>query len=170
MIRGTKPIPSALKMIRGNPGHRPINPNEFKPTSGPPACPRHLTADARKEWRRLLKEFSAAGLLTGVDRGMLAMMCTAWGDHVKARRMMEEAGQPGGKGLGGNGEFVESPNGYPMQSPWMAVSNKSLELYCKLAVEFGMSPSSRTRVQQAPVLPGKTAAKDQKTGWGQFGS
>jgi len=163
MTPGTKPIPSALKLVHGNPGHRPINPNEFKPLSGAPKCPRHVTGEARREWIRLVKEFAAVGLLTGVDRGMLAMMCTAWGDHVKARDMMAKAEQQGGSGM-----FVKSPNNYPMQSPWMAVSNKSLELYCRLAVEFGMSPSSRTRVQNAPVMPATAQAVTRESGWKQF--
>lgn len=159
---GTKPVPTALKIIRGNPGRRPLTQNEFKPVSGPPKCPRHVTGEARKEWDRLSKEFAAVGLLTGVDRGMLAMMCTAWGDHVEAREAMAQAKEQLGTGM-----FVKSPNDYPMQSPWMAVSNKSLEIYHKLAVEFGMSPSSRTRVQTAPPAKNESVKKD--SGWKQFG-
>ena len=96
MIRGKKPVPTVLKVIHGNPGHRPLNQNEFKPTSGPPKCPRHLTGEARVEWNRLLNEFAAVGLVTGVDRGLLAMMCAAWGDHVAARKAMAEAAKQKG--------------------------------------------------------------------------
>jgi phage terminase small subunit len=91
------------------------------------------------------------------------MMCAAWGDHVAARKAMAEAAKQVGTGM-----FVKSPNDYPMQSPWMAVSNKSIELYCRLALEFGMSPSARARVSAAPVMPpAGTASKE--SGWKQFG-
>jgi len=50
----------------------------------------------------------------------------------------------------GTGLFVKSPNGYPIQSPWVSVSNKSMELYRGYLAEFGLSPAARSR-----VLPGE---------------
>jgi len=111
-----------------------------------------------------MREFGAVGLVTAIDRGTLTLMCEAWGDHMEAREMIAKA-----KAQGGSGMFVKSPNGYPMQSPWLAVSNKTYELYCKLAIEFGMTPSSRTRVQNSPVMPAAADSVKKEGGWKQFG-
>lgn len=160
MPRGRKPQPTALKLIRGFPGHHPRKENEYAPEPATPDCPDHLIGEAKKEWDRLTKEFAAVGLLSHVDRGLLALLCTAWGDHVEARRKMAEHATDDETGI-----FRISPNGFLVQSAWMAVSNKSLELYTKLAVEFGMSPSSRTRVAGGKPKP----AEPKEKGWGQFG-
>ncbi len=48
------------------------------------------------------------------------------------------------------GVMVKSPNGFPMQSPFLAVANKAMEQMRALLAEFGMSPSSRTRVHATP--------------------
>ena len=38
------------------------------------------------------------------------------------------------------GTMVKSPNGYPMQSPYVAVANKQVEIMGRIAAEFGMTP------------------------------
>lgn len=38
-MRGRKPKPTHLKLLEGNPGHRPINGAEPKPNPGLPTCP-----------------------------------------------------------------------------------------------------------------------------------
>ena len=53
--RGRKPTPTAIKELEGNPGHRPLNKHEPKPMKKAPACPKSLSTEAKKEWRRLCK-------------------------------------------------------------------------------------------------------------------
>ena len=36
--------------------------------------------------------------------------------------------------------MVKSPNGYPMQSPYVAVANKQVDIMVRIAAEFGMTP------------------------------
>ena len=38
------------------------------------------------------------------------------------------------------GTMVKSPNGYPMQSPYVAVANKQVDIMVRIAAEFGMTP------------------------------
>ena len=40
------------------------------------------------------------------------------------------------------GTMVKSPNGHPMQSPYVAVANKQVDIMVRIAAEFGMTPSS----------------------------
>jgi P27 family predicted phage terminase small subunit len=132
---GRKPKPTYLKVLEGNPGHRPLNKDEPKPAPVRPACPRHLSDEAKKEWRRIVPELEIVGLITRIDRAALAMYCEAWGRWLEAEEALRKYGV-----------MVKSPSGFPMQSPYLAVANKAMEQMRGLLTEFGMSPASRTRI------------------------
>ena len=138
--QGRKPVPTALKVLRGNPGKRPLNDGEPLPERHLPPPPRHLSAAARREWKRLGQELLILGLVTTIDTGALAMYCQAWGRWLEAEEALRKYGV-----------MVKSPNGLPMQSPYLAVANKAMEQMRSLLAEFGMSPASRTRVRVEPV-------------------
>ena len=61
--RGRKPKPTALKVLEGNPGGRPLNLNEPKPVKKAPRCPSWLEDEAKKEWKRMGKVLEQLGLL-----------------------------------------------------------------------------------------------------------
>ena len=46
--RGRKPKPTAIKELEGNPGGRPLNPNEPRPDKKAPRCPSWLEEEAKK--------------------------------------------------------------------------------------------------------------------------
>jgi P27 family predicted phage terminase small subunit len=100
-----------------------------------PTCPRHLSDEAKKEWRRIVPELEAVGLITRIDRAALAVYCQAWARWLEAEEALRKYGV-----------MVKSPNGFPMQSPYLAVANKAIEQMRGLLTEFGMSPASRTRI------------------------
>jgi P27 family predicted phage terminase small subunit len=135
-MRGRKPLPSNVVRLRGNPGKRRLNDAEPRPGAVTPSCPAYLGGEARREWKRLSKELAALGLLTRIDRGMLAAYCQAYALWVEAVCSIERYGA-----------MVKSPNGFPMQSPYVAVANKQVEIMGRIAAEFGMTPSSRTRIR-----------------------
>lgn len=141
MTAGRKPKPNNLKLLTGNPGKRPINVHTFSPASEIPPCPAVLKGEARKEWKRITEELHQYHMIGKVDRGLLSMLCTTWARYVEAEEMIEKAARNGASGL-----FVKTPNGFPVQSPWVAVSNKAIETYKGLCAEFGLSPAARVRV------------------------
>ncbi len=134
-MRGRKPTPSNLVKLHGNPGKRAINKDEAKPKAKLPACPAHLTGEARREWKRTGGHLLALGLVTEIDRGALALYCQAWGRWVDAEKNLTQFGT-----------VIKAPGGFLMQSPYLAIANKAQQQMTKLLVEFGMSPSSRSRV------------------------
>jgi P27 family predicted phage terminase small subunit len=147
-MRGRKPIPSAMKELAGNPGHRPLNAHEPRPESAIPACPAHLQGEAKKEWRRLTKELAAVNVVSRMDRAALAALCQAWARWVAAEEELKKTGP-----------IVKSPSGFPIQNPYLAVANKSMEPIVKLSAEFGLTPSSRTRISAtAPKSAGDELA------------
>jgi phage terminase small subunit len=46
---------------------------------------------------------------------------------------------------------VKLPNGYPVQSPYIAIANRQAEIMLRIAPEFGVTPASRSRIA-APSL------------------
>lgn len=135
MTAGRPRKPTALKVLEGNPGKRPINQKEPKPKPVAPKCPAHLNPCARKEWRRIAVDLEPLGLLTQIDRAALAAYCVAYSRWVEAEDMIRK-----------HGMLVKSPNGYPMQSPYLAIANKAVEQMKGFLTEFGMTPSSRSRL------------------------
>ena len=135
MKPGTKPKPTELKRLAGNPGRRPLNDSEPKIASGMPTCPAYLDRVARREFNRLLKAFGNTRLLTIADRGALAMMCQMYSRWIVAEQSIAE-----------NGLTVTTSFGNIIQNPAIGIANRCCELYMRAAVEFGMTPSSRSRL------------------------
>lgn len=136
-MRGRKPKPTALKVLAGNPGRRPLNNAEPKyPDGGEMQPPRHLDRVARYEWRRVVKELSSAGLLKTVDRSALAAYCQAYSQWVSVTKQLRD--QP---------ITLISPSGYAYPNPLLGIQKRALETMYKFMTEFGMTPSSRSRVK-----------------------
>jgi P27 family predicted phage terminase small subunit len=134
-MRGRKPLPTNLKLVRGNPGKRKTNPKEPKPKSGTPACAAHLNATARGEWKRVSKELRTLGLLTNIDRSALAAYCQTYARWSEAEKGIKETGL-----------VIETKDGNVIQNPLVGIANTALKLMHKFLVEFGMTPSSRSRI------------------------
>jgi len=75
------------------------------------------------------------GLLTKIDMAALAAYCMAYSRWVEAENMIRK-----------HGMLVKSPNGYPMQSPYLAIANKAVEQMKSFLTEFGMTPAARSRI------------------------
>lgn len=143
---GRKAIPTALKVIGGNPGKRPVNKTEFRPVAATPDCPKHLRGEAKKEWMRIAEELGGYQMISAVDRGALAMLCTQWGRYVEAEEMIAEASK---KDPNNHGLCVASPNGHMVHSFALTASNKAIEIYHKLCSDFGLTPASRVNLAPA---------------------
>lgn len=142
MKRGRKPIPTALKLVRGNPGNRPLPENEPTPDAKAPTCPAFLTASAKAEWKRIAPELVALGLLSQIDRAALAGYCQCYGRWEKAERDLKR-----------RGAIIKTRTGAQIQNPHLAIANKALRQMREFLVEFGMTPSARTRVTASPPAP-----------------
>lgn len=138
-MRGRKPVPTALRLVTGNPGKRPFNPHEPKPPIAIPSCPAHLSPSAKSEWKRLARTLHQLGVISELDRAALAAYCQAYGRWVEAERKLKETPS-----------LLRTPAGYVQPSPWLGIANKNLEMMHKFMSELGLSPVSRTRVKAQP--------------------
>jgi len=134
-MRGRTSKPTALKHVDGNPGKRAINGAEPKPPGDKPTCPAHLSPTAKAEWKRIAGTLNEIGLLTRIDRTVLAAYCQAYGRWVEAEKKLAETPP-----------LLKTPAGYVQASPWIGIANKQVELMVKLMAELGLSPSARSRL------------------------
>ena len=134
-MRGPKPTPTRLKLVRGNPGKRPLPKGEPQPRVCLPPCPRWLSLEAKREWRSLGPKLRAAGIMTELDGTALALLCQTWARWVEAEAKVTELGA-----------VVEGSHGQLMRSPYTRISAQAADQLLRLLVEFGMTPSSRSRV------------------------
>ncbi len=194
--RGPKPAPASVHLLRGNPSKKPLAQllGEFKPEIEIPDAPAWLWPGAKKEWKRLTPELEKYGLVSKLDRGQLVRCCMAWAKYEWAEQMLrremklaaerrerfeadEEARRAARAGVegpayqvqawtGGDGFMVPTPSGAFVYSPyWVAARHAGAE-YDKLCGIFGLSPSSRSRVQTSDrqaSLPGM-----ERSGWEGF--
>jgi P27 family predicted phage terminase small subunit len=139
-IRGAKPTPTNIKLLMGNPGQRPMPKAEPKPKSRKPSPPAHLNADAADEWKRVADELDAMGVLSGLDRAALAAYCQAYGRWTQAERVLAKMTNDA------DGLIIKTQSGNMIQNPLVGVANKAMADMVRYAAEFGMTPSSRTRL------------------------
>jgi P27 family predicted phage terminase small subunit len=145
-MRGRRPKPTRLKLLTGNPGKRPMNENEPKPELTIPECPTELSPLARKEWDRLVGELTALRMLTNLDRAALAAYCGAYALWAEATEAIHKYGA-----------MIKSPQGFPIQSPYLSIANRQSEIMMRIASEFGLTPASRSRISTPQTLTGSVS-------------
>ena len=151
MPAGRKPKPSALKLIEGNPGKRPLPENEPKPEPIAPKCPTWLHKDAKKEWKRIAPQLERLGLLTQVDMAALAGYCESWAQYKRAIEFIHKHGEV---------YPIKDDEGrvkYLQQVPQVSIANKALQQVRAFCAEFGLTPSARGRM----VVPGAKEQEDE---------
>ena len=147
MKPGTKPKPTHLKLVTGNPGKRTLNRKEAKTKAAIPAPPAHLTADAVEEWERVATELFNIGILSEIDRAALAAYAMAYGRWVQAERAIAKMAE---KDQLTGGLMIKTSNGNAIQNPLVGTANKAAADMMRYAAEFGMTPSARSRISAEP--------------------
>ena len=152
-LRGPAPKPTAIKKVEGNPGKRKLNTREPQPTVGIPECPDHLDDIAKKEWHRICPLLLAMKVLTEADYIALGTLCQAYGTLIDAQRRMNKSGI-----------LYKTASGYIQPSPLLGIIRAQQQIISLLLREFGLTPSSRTRVaivDTTPKRPNRFAILDQ---------
>jgi phage terminase small subunit len=137
MPPGPRPTPSRLRVLRGETRPSKVSPHEPRPPVGVGPPPEALDPLAASIWNGLRVHLEGTGVGTAMDVYLLRMLCDLLSDYSRSR----ERGAPYSAGN------------------WRAV--------LRLSAEFGLTPSSRTRLlatpPQAPdpferYLPGRRPA------------
>lgn len=132
--RGRKPKPTALKVLEGNPGKRPLKLGKTAPQS-PPICPDWLEDEAKAEWARMGEVLENMGMLTDMDTIAFAGYCQAYARWREAEEFLTQ-----------HGSIVRTPNGYLQQVPQVSIAQTNLKIVLKFCEQFGLTPSARSRI------------------------
>ncbi len=137
---GPAPTPTKLKIARGNPGRRPLNKKEPQPRPELLRPPRGIDKVARKQWEYLAAELHRCGLLTRIDRPSFELYCSYYGMYADAQEKLRN--QP---------LVIAVPDSTggtrPRPNPYFDISLRAGRMMMSIAVEFGMTPASRSRIR-----------------------
>lgn len=128
--------PTALKLLRGNPGKRRIADEEPEGVGDVWAPPGWFDDQQRAQWDYAV-EHAPPGLLTGTDREVLVIWVVASIEHARACEKLRELGQ-----------IVQTKDGNAIQNPYMAIVNKQAFLMLRAGAEMGFSPAARATLGQ----------------------
>lgn len=100
-----------------------------------------MSADSRKVWRRILRDFGPAGVLTAADADVLRVFCDVVVRYEKAARMLDESSP-----------LLSRRNATELvKNPLVQVVRDNANLLRTLARELGLTPSSRSGVSGTPT-------------------
>jgi len=133
--------PTALKVLQGNPGKRPLNNREPKPEIGA-AVPEYLLKmpGPLAQWRRWAPKLTALGVLTEVDAPAFARLCRLWD--------LDETGATW------SDEEEDARIAWKMRFDHQLVSEIR-----QLEGRFGLTPSDRGKIKVEPKKPESKLAR-----------
>lgn len=141
---GRRPLPTAVKKLRGNPGKRKPNKNEPAAPVGDPEMPKGLSAAAAKEWKAIVPELRQLGVLSKIDRAALAAYCHAYARWFQAEEEIRKLGIVVKEPILLQG--LETDYVRYKKNPAVTISETATKIMKAFLVEFGMTPSSRSRI------------------------
>ena len=151
MKKGRKSKPSALRLVQGNPGHRPVNEDEPAPRKifAPPA-PRTFSKVEKAKWKKLCKQLSECRVLTELDLDALEMYVRSWHTMMVALADVKK-----------RGKLILNATGGEVWNPSWTEYKHAVSVVRSLQAEFGLTPSSRTGIVA-------TADDEGKERWAKF--
>ena len=145
MGSGRKPIPTAMKKAKGTAQKCRILRNEMQAEllDAVPDPPEWLEGDdAIREWFVVCNELMKSKVLATSDLSILGMYCTELATYILAQKRMRE--NEANRVLTKNDK--EGKAHYSQLQAWAKVANEAQDRVLKIAAEFGITPSSRTRI------------------------
>jgi len=136
MTRGPKPTPRNLRLIKGSDRPVRMNPDEPIVKVSIPDPPDYLGPDEAAVFIEMGGKLARMRVMTEYDTDALSIYAVNWVRFLQADAKVREMGL-----------IVKSPKNYPIQNPFLAISNRAQKTCLNIGAEFGMTPSSRTRVQ-----------------------
>ena len=135
------------------PGKRPLRKDEPQPKTARRAIPEGLDELGKKKWKSLSRRLLRLNILSEIDTDQLLLYCDYWSMRQRARedlaKIMASAAESGNSGMmlkrkTAAGDPYLSPN------PLIRVINSLTDRLNRMLVEFGMTPSSRSRIAMLP--------------------
>lgn len=136
MQPGVKPKPTNLKLIEGIERKDRINENEPKPAGPSLESPPYLINEAKKIWNKYALVLKNLRIFKQTDELALATLCQEAGRYIELQEIINNKKNY----IVSNVRHGEKP------IPEMAMSRECLKQIRALMIEFGMTPSARSRI------------------------
>ena len=140
--QGRKPKPTAQKVRNGSAKNDPGRINRSEPAAllDEPICPNHLSGVAREAWLRIADTMREMGYLSKTYQDALEIYAETYASY---RRTLEKVSQ---HGVALVSQHPETGEVIIRRNPFSTELNKQKKLLLQILSEFGMTPSSKTRV------------------------
>jgi len=134
-----KRLPTELKKQRGTLRKDRLNENEPKLPSVIPPIPTWLSEDGQKAFSELSNLLHDMSVLTQADELALTLLCDAYSEYKNAKEVVNQ--------LGATMEVTSREgNSKSVIRPEVQIANQSFVRVFQLLKEFGLTPSSRAKV------------------------
>jgi P27 family predicted phage terminase small subunit len=120
-----------------------MNHEEPRPPVEDPPAPAHLDDRARARFTEIAELLVRHGVMTELDASALARYAVIWCRWIDMEAEVKR-----------RGPIVKTESGNVIQNPYLSVANRCLLQLGQLESEFGLSPSSRSRIRAAVPADG----------------
>jgi len=146
-MKGRKKLPTEIKQLKGTLRADRQLKDEMKPAKivDLPYPPEYLNDDGKKEWYNIIKEYHKLGMISKLDLSMLALYCNEISIYIEMVNKLRDKDRV---------MVFKNPDGsikYAAQVPYQKIANDALAKALKIASEFGLTPSSRTRISVGQI-------------------
>ena len=143
-MAGRKPLPLAIKQIKGTVQKCRTNPHEPRPTTALCTPPEYMSDAAKEAWNYAVAN-SPPGLLSALDGAVLERWSNCSGLYREALAKINRAGV--------SGMIIKTPSGILRRSPLMDVI-RELAMEMKVyETEMGFTPAARSRISAPSDAP-----------------
>jgi P27 family predicted phage terminase small subunit len=136
--RGPAPLPTKVKILRGETRPSRVNYREPIPSPDVPKMPADMDPAAKAVWRRVTGSMGHTGVIRVPDSDILRCYCEAVSRYAQAARL-----------YAGSGPLVRHPGGL-VKNPLHQVIRDDGEQIRMFARELGLSPSARAGLHVEP--------------------
>lgn len=133
---GRPPVPTAIKLVRGNPGCRPINQDEPKPPQADLTPPAVLDGLALEKWTEMTALLSGMGVFTQADRHPLMRYCMMFDQWAALEKHCKE-----------HGSTQITSTGYSQVTAEATLAKSLRKELLEIERQFGMTPASRSSMK-----------------------
>ena len=155
--RGPRKEPTALKLLKGNPGGRKLNTDEPQPEPAKAddlICPAWVCDEGKVAWTHFAPKAERLGLLTEVDVMKFALLCQAYGLLQKFEALCKTVSDE---------EAIHK--GYRKAADTQSAKAD------RIGSAFGFDPSSRSGVKvKVPAAKSSAAAAQHERFFGKRGA
>ena len=148
MAKGRKKKPTRIKELQGTLKPERVLDNEMQVAlvKEIPQAPEWLSPIGKEEWMKVCGELFGKQMLHQIDLRLIESYCNAMALHIETEMMLRENGRVSVyKNEDGSVKHTQS-------TPFQKIANDALDRALKIATQFGMTPSSRSSIEQPTMI------------------